>query len=408
MCVNIFVTAFPNTVYKFSGLVTNQNPVTDLEGPNGIYFLRLSTRMFAPFFSVTVFQPHRRQAWRLCTEPFDYRHAQHSGALIPSGGEWYSRSWVALEGDLDLVCPDGDPDLPRLISARVKISWWPAHVTLTWLDGGSGFQKLSARPVENDPSEWVSMLYDESVFTDRHRRDFPRAFLTQPEPVPQRPKDTEPSKNPPITVTEEPKKKEDSHSSHDTESDYDNGWYDKAGWWHWDWSQPAERHEDEWADAPIDTPRPKPRTPRMTDPIPDQSPNNDTEQPPETPARQTIIPDTEPRLASPVTDASGTAFRMEQVTQVTRTQSYTEISRPLDDTQAMIRLQRMALTGAPITREDRLARQTLANRLTLAPEIYNMLVFGETDDTDAQAINDTATCALPPALHSPQSLLGDG
>ena len=375
-----------------------------------------------PFFSVAVYQPHHRSAWRLRTEPLDYRHAQNSGALIPSGGEWYSRSWVAVEGGLELVCPDGDRDLPRLITARIKISWWPAHVALTWLDGGSGFQKLSARPVENDPSEWISMPYDESVFADQHRCDFPRAFMTLPEPCPPRPSDTAPPINPPITATEEPKKEENSHSSHDTESDYDNGWDDKGGWWRWDWyssqwekadwSQPGWKHEhgEDWADAPIDTPRPTLRTPCMADPIPDTSQNNDTEQLPETSTLQTVTPNPEPRLAPPSSDASiGTAFRVEQVTQVTRAQSITEISRPLDDTQAMIRLQRMALAGTPVTREDRLARQALANRLTLAPEIYNMLVFGETPgDTDGHAINDTATCALPPTLRSPQSLLGDG
>ena len=417
----------PHTLYKFSGLVTNQSPVTDLEGPNGIWYMRLSTRMFAPFLCVTVYQPHRRAAWRLKTEPFDYRHAQHSGALIPTGGEWYSRSWVALEGDLELICPDGDPDMPRLISARIKISWWPAHVTLTWLDGGSGFQKLSARPQENDPSTWITVPYDDTVFTDQMRRDFPRAFLTQPEPCPPRPSDTapktdtEPPKTPPIPVTvETSQKKEDSHSSAGTESDYDNEWSENGGgWWHCDWysshwnqqewSPPEWTHEPSWADAPIETPRPTSDAPPITEPSPDSSPHTDTEKLPETIIQQPIVTNPETRPVSPVTDApTSTAIRMEQVTQVTRTQSVTEISRPPDETQTMIRLQRLALTGAPVTREDRLARQVLANRLHLAPEIYNMLVFGETEDTESPALNDTATCALPPAQTTPQSLLGDG
>ena len=70
---------------------------------------------------------------------------------------------------------------------------------------------------------------------------------------------------------------------------------------------------------------------------------------------------------------------------------------------------RMAMAGPPLSREDRLARQALANRLHLDPQICNMLVFGETpDDTGRPALTDTATCAPPPAQTNPQSLLGDG
>ena len=96
---------------------------------------------FAPFFSVAVYQPYRRQAWRLVTEPFDYRRAQHSGALVPRDGEWFPRSDTRLRGDLDLRIPSSDTDLPDPITVRARISWWPAHVTLTWLYGGRGYQK---------------------------------------------------------------------------------------------------------------------------------------------------------------------------------------------------------------------------------------------------------------------------
>ena len=223
----------------------------------------------------------------------------------------------------------------------------------------------------------------------------------------------------PVTA-EQTQKKEDSHSSAVTESDYDNEWSENGGgWWHCDWysshwnqqewSPPEWTHEPSWADAPIETPRPTSDAPPITEPSPDSSPHTDTEKLPETIIQQPIVTNPETRPVSPVTDApTSTAIRMEQVTQVTRTQSVTEISRPPDETQTMIRLQRLALTGAPVTREDRLARQVLANRLHLAPEIYNMLVFGETEDTESPALNDTATCALPPAQTTPQSLLGDG
>lgn len=45
----------------------------------------------------------------------------------------------------------------------------------------------------------------------------------------------------------------------------------------------------------------------------------------------------------------------------------------------IIEIQRMAARGRPLTKEDRLARQVIANHLTFSPEVYNFLVFGETE-----------------------------
>ena len=419
-------------MYKFAGLLENTSRGADLEGLDGIFYTRLSARLFAPFFSVTVFQPNRRQAWRLRTEPFDYRNAQHSGALVPRDGEWYTRSAVSLEGDMELVCPTSDTDLPSLISVRAKLSWWPAHATFTWLDGGSGFQKLSARPPEECKSEWISVAYDDTVFTDEDRKRFPRAFLTQPIPAPPRPDPTPAANAPtaPIPVTEvKNEQSEHSHSgsSQDTESDYYGGWWNK--YWHdnnwsshhWDyghgggWSErdnchrcdtdpkpdndtrePGQSnstaqaepdtadnfpsHEKVWADANPETPRPHGSEPNS------QSPNQ-----------------TSNTLGTSVTDP--VSYRVEQVTVHTKTQSV-EV-RPSEGTAAvavsndMIRLQRLAITGAPLTREDRLARQSLASHLSLSPELYNLLVFGETEDTDQLALPDEVIG--PRALPSSQS-----
>ena len=401
----------------------NQVPGTDLEGPNGIYYVRLSARLFAPFFSVTVYQPSRRGAWRLRTEPFDYRNAQHSGALIPRDGEWFSRSWINLEGDLSLACPTSDPDLPTLITARARLSWWPAHATFTWLDGGEGFQKLSARPPEEKRSEWISVEYDDTVFDQDTRDRFPRAFTT-PTPCPPKPVETPvqaPSdkSDPPITVTEgKGKEVERSHSSNDTESDYTNDWWNEGGWWHdnWTsshWNAPIDESRNVWsshefwADVPLETPRrdlnpPSPKSTQVTD-TPKTVPN---EQLPQSLVTESQVTEVETLPVSPVEDPpTSSSIRVEQVTVSTRTQSI-EVTRPNDDARTMLNLQRLAMTGAPLTREDRMARQTLANRLSLSPELYNLLVFGEmSDDTEPTG---TATCALPPVPTDPQSLLGDG
>ena len=75
-----------------------------------------------------------------------------------------------------------------------------------------------------------------------------------------------------------------------------------------------------------------------------------------------------------------------------------EVSRP-DDSAAMMALRRLALPGPPLTREDRISRQDLADRLALPPELYNLLVFGESGDTAAASIADIPPiCARPPAL----------
>ena len=72
-------------VYKVDGALGNKTRGAFLAGPDGIYFVRLSARSFAPFLSVTAYQLARRGAWGLRTEPFDYRAAQNSGALLPRG-----------------------------------------------------------------------------------------------------------------------------------------------------------------------------------------------------------------------------------------------------------------------------------------------------------------------------------
>ena len=62
----------------------------------------------------------------------------------------------------------------------------------------------------------------------------------------------------------------------------------------------------------------------------------------------------------------------------TRTMSTVGSSAP-DHFQDLKTLHQMAMAGAPLTREDRLARQVIDNALSPGPEIYNFLVFGDVD-----------------------------
>ena len=420
-------------LYKYAGLMENSHRDYDPEALDGIFFVKLSARMFSPKFSCTVYSPSRRGAWRLQTEPFDYRAAQHSGALVPRGGEWYSRSWTNLFGDLALICPvPPDTDLPNPISCHARLSWWPAHATFTWLDGGHGFQKISARPEEDTASEWISVPYDDTVFTAEMRNRYPGAF-TAPVPVPLRPSEpapgTEPSvatqvDNPPITVTAvKSTEPENSPSSEVTESDYDYAWWNH-GWYGHDWSGGQEWNNHgwsgdhgewhtviaadwkaNWADAPPDTPRkeveePAPRKQMSPTDPPVPSPQLS---PIPSEAQSVTVTTSSPISSEVGTDAVvNTAVRVEQVT-MTRTQSV-EVTR-LSETQTMVSLQRLALAGPPLTREDRLARQTLASRLTLAPEIYNLLVFGEDEEghLPQQIADGPGTSSTPPDTANPPS-----
>ena len=292
-----------------------------------------------------------------------------------------------------------------------------------------GFQKLSARPPEDRASEWISVPYDESVFTADVMARYPQAFLTQPIPAPPRPDPTptaSPAPNsapstvepkPPIPVMEVKKEEsEHSHSSQGTESDYNGDWWNEWSVHGWnDWShndsqdtryQPNDAepsmtppqsgpnfpsHETSWADANPETPRP-----------------NVTETPVLSLAQSNSQSPAPTAYASGTTTTDPMSYRLEQVTVHTKTQSV-EV-RPNDgtaltSTNDMLRLQRLAITGAPLTREDRLARQTLASRLSLSPELYNLLVFGESEDTDPFTIESgTESAPLPLApdpSHSP-------
>ena len=207
---------------------------------------------------------------------------------------------------------------------------------------------------------------------------------------------------PPITVTEEkPAEQENSQSSDVTEADYDNEWWDR-GWNHHDWSYghgwgdndwhraSTEDWVANWADEPPETPRlpDKTASPQISSPVAAEV----------APAVTTISPPTAPD-GYPDTVVNS-PFRAEQVTVQTRTQSV-EVTRP-NETQTMMALHRLAFTGAPLTREDRIARQSLANQLTLSPELYNLLVFGEEEEgSHPAAVTDAPpTCAAPPGTES--------
>ena len=61
---------------------------------------------------------------------------------------------------------------------------------------------------------------------------------------------------------------------------------------------------------------------------------------------------------------------------------------------ALLELQTLSLAGPPSTRENRLKRQGLASKLSLSPDLYNHLVFGESTLSD-NAPHDPVPTPLP-------------
>ena len=302
-------------VYKYAGVMENMERGADLEGPGGIYYVRVSARLFAPFFSATVFRPKRRGAWRIRTEPFDCRCAQYSYAPQTRDGDWYSRSEASLSGSIELVCPVSDTDSPNPIRAKIRISRRPAHVAIKWLDGGDSRRKLSARTPEG-ACEWYSVVYDVSVFDTDIRARYWRAFIdNDPAPCPSRhasnvetnttTRDTEKSeflaaqertgRAPTLTDPQGGDGEKESSHSHSTNQSWGYGGDWNGSRWHgrtqvgdwWGNYQQGENDEasasghDLWADYPIETPRNEkdPIAPNETHPSAKVSPVNDTQPP---------------------------------------------------------------------------------------------------------------------------------
>lgn len=89
------------------------------------------------------------------------------------------------------------------------------------------------------------------------------------------------------------------------------------------------------------------------------------------------------------------SIRAEQVAVRTKMQSVEVARDSLGDSTLMLPLRKMALSEPPVAREDMLSRHVVENRLSLTPEIYNLLAFGETEESSASTAK-APTCALPP------------
>ena len=389
-------------MYKYEGYCHGIEHGQELDEMSwgGIYHVRICARMFEPFCSFTVSCPHRRTAWRLKSDVFDYRAAGSSGAL-DNPTEWYSRCQERLIGDLDLACPPPPADVPDRLSPRIRISWFPSHVTAIW-EGGP-YQKLSMRPPEGSPSCWYVCEYDDKVFTEQFRLEHPSIFTapvpaTMPSPNESkrssRKSDTptedsktpdEPTDDHPVTPVPSPQEAEihcevEAHSPDSTgsytakyaapsrHSWIDNDWYSRA--WDGDWNEPwrsrsGQKYDPAWADANDSSEADK--TPRV--------PVESVTEP--TPASVSIVDS----AVTPSVTEIPPPVRESVTVEVTETQTQ-RVTVSHDGASAVTpspleMLGRLASQGPPLTYEDRIMRQQLANGLTIPPEVYNYLCFGE-------------------------------
>ena len=424
-------------VFKYPGVVTaGCHKTGQCPGePGTLYWAKVEARMFNPHASLEVHCPFRQRAWSLSTPVFDYRSAQVSGALESRGGLWYSRRAEHVSGEMDLEYPLLKT-APDSIDARIRLSWWPPHVTVTWY-GMDVYQKVSFRPVTGAPCDWKEIVFDASVFTDKIRTTYhsyfdPQATVTAP-PCPPR---SEPNLAPPST--ERPVTAAPPSNPSDTVSQQSDSWteeWDPEDWNGWSSDCKQSPYNDDWApntwwsrggqwkptevetedhvpwqpNEPLSVTEPvetsTAREPSLVVPaviiVPpsavEKSATEDTvpvspfNDPPIHETReesQLSLPlDTEPLASSPPRE-----YTVQESRQTIHTRSIRSIAGVSvdgsDEFMKMMALQQLAMRGPPITRDDRMARQVIANQLHLSPQMYNFLVFGE-QDTDTN---------LPPSI----------
>ena len=344
-----------------------------------------------------------------------------SGALDSRDGPWYSRRAEHLSGDMNAEYPLLD-SIPRTVNdVRIRLSWWPPHVTATWLGMGV-YQKLSFRPVTGAPCDWKEIAYDDSLFTDEIRSTFHRYFTpnaqdTAPPPCPSR---TDAKLAPPTTgpdtSTPPPSQPSDTGTQQSDDDEYEwEDWNEGTDSWN-------DRNDDDWKPntwwvhggswGAWEPPTPAPEITETSPPgettITESAPPVTVSDSAPLPAAPLTPPPTIPQElvtteAPPVEASSPAAFTVRESTQTIHTRSVVaaQVAGPLtveDSFSQLISLQQLAMSGAPLTREGRLARQTIASSLQLSPQMYNYLVFGEveTDDRGLASITDQADSSPPP------------
>ena len=359
----VYFHVFAN-LHTYRGMVTARhlNCPADAENVGEAFMLNFGLRMFNPIAWATFGCPLREQLWALDSTALDFRAAQNELAMVPREGPWYSSCEDNLEGTVTLTSPlqGATLSLPEQIFVTVRVSLTPAHLVIRFTEAGV-LQKISFRPLHNQPSSWREGIFQPDAFTREVRMNHPAMFWI-PSEIP--PEAAAKMTNPPPV---EPEVSESEKADDDwAEDDWHawNAWYVTN-----DWTAPGDTLPVPVVPVPEPvfspknnlTPEPDDFVSRFFEPRPKES----IPAPETSPAEPVSTPEPSPNDSVSVAP-SGTRTTMSDA--MTSTQFCADFQA----------LQTLAARGRPTTLDDRYARQVYANRLNLAPAVYNMLVFGET------------------------------
>ena len=354
----------------------------DADNVGDAFTMHFGLRMFNPIAWATFSCPLRQQLWAFDSTALDFRAAQNESAMIPREGPWYSSCEDNLKGTVKLTSPlhGSTLSLPEEIHVTVRVSWAPAHLVIRFEEAGV-LQKISPRPLNTQPSGWREGIYQADVFTPEIKLDHPAMFFI-PSEIP--PEAAAKMTNPPIA---EPVYSE---SEDEWAAEEWNAWY---AWGEHDWNDWHRSDDDRQTNNPLGS-----------DAMPDLPPMPDVPVP-----EPAVEPAVSPSISSPVTASVSVTpvskfFDAETVaaafppapisgSPVVTTEAPpgdivsvapSGTAHSISDAMSMNqfqedfrKLQALAAQGRPRTLDERYARQVYANRLGLAPAVYNMLVFGE-------------------------------
>ena len=314
----------------------------------------------------------------------DFRAAQDPEALAPRDGPRYSSDVGNLVGDVHLVSPlDGSSlGLPTTLSVTIRVSWAPAHLNIVFVNNGVR-QKIAFRPVKERVSYWYGIDYEPNLFTLDVKKSIPDMFYI---PSEGQKRDTT------IPAPTENQTFEPSQGWNDWYNDW-NSWSDNE--WEVDGS-------DEKSDSPKNDDREKSATPELKAEEKSESTTAVVEEvivlgpPPKTPPPEPVLV---AETAPPIPGLNGKEefdarppVNVEASIPLAEFKHFTSDTASVEDNRHSVseapsgasrfqedfqRLQVTSATGPPATLVQRYERQQIANRLSLDPIVYNLLVFGE-------------------------------
>ena len=385
MCFHVFA-----NLHTYRGMVTARHleRPADAENVGDAYWFTFGIRLFNPIAQATLACPLRGKAWALDSFSCDFRAAQNEAAMVPREGPWYSSCEDNLHGVTKLTSPlyGATLALPGEIFITSRVSWTPAHLVIRF-EHANVLQKISFRPAQGEVSVWHDTKFAGDVFPREIQLAHPLMFFI-PSEIPADAAQPSFDPNPPSS-NESPASSEWDWSTNDWDW-HTNDWSTAPNQGHGKQEEASEskKTNNDWEEWKAwhgygNNPAPDPELAQEVKTTSnDASTANRTQEATPVPedvgtAVTSINPapvDPEVKAAEP--EASNDTATVKSIGRpsTNRLTSVASQSRFQED---FLALQALAATGKPTSLEDRYSRQVYANRLSLTPALYNMLVFGE-------------------------------